>query len=200
MSSGLIPNHQTSRITTFRIRTINRRPSLTTLTHTIGSLSNDDGDGDGYENVIYIKSEFALLQTLSRLFHLVQFVKFWQISLELNSKELYQTSGKEKENCCFVFPSSTKREIRHFHVEVVQRRLRNVQKSVIHVQGCCFANPTLLVFCRSHYLCRRRYVSSLTYKFCGTLKNQHTIRREQQTQSPVWWSISNSHSQKGHHH
>ena len=49
--------------------------------------------------------------------------------LELNSKGLYQSSGKEKESCCLVFPSSTKREFRrHFHVVVVQRRLRNVQK------------------------------------------------------------------------
>ena len=29
-----------------------------------------------------------------------------------------------------MFPFATKREIRHFHVAVVQRRLRNVQKSV----------------------------------------------------------------------
>ena len=42
-------------------------------------------------------SAFALLQTLSRLFQLVQFVKCWQIVLELNSKRLYQSSGKEKE-------------------------------------------------------------------------------------------------------
>ena len=35
---------------------------------------------------------------------------------------------------------STKREIRHFHVVVVQRRQRNVQKSVMHVQSYCFAN------------------------------------------------------------
>ena len=76
----------------------------------------------------HLKSEFALLQTLSRLFHLVYFVKCWQMFLELNSKGLYQSSGKEKESCCLVFPSSTKREIRHFHVVVVQRRLRNVQK------------------------------------------------------------------------
>ena len=57
----------------------------------------------------------------------------------MNSKGLFQSSGKEKENCCFVFPSSTKREIRHFHVLVVQRRQRNIQKSVMHVQSCCFA-------------------------------------------------------------
>ena len=52
--------------------------------------------------------------------------------LEFNSKGLYQSSGKEKEICCLVFrPSSSKREFRHFHVVVVQRWQRNVQKSVI---------------------------------------------------------------------
>ena len=62
--------------------------------------------------------------------------------LELNSKGLYQSSGKEKESCCLLFPSSTKREIGHFHVVVVQRRQRNVQKSVMYVQSCCFANKS----------------------------------------------------------
>ena len=65
----------------------------------------------------HLKSEFALLQTLSRLFQLVQFVKYCQISLELNSKRL-QSSGKEEESRCLVSTSSTKREIRHFHVVV----------------------------------------------------------------------------------
>ena len=48
---------------------------------------------------------------------------------EVDSKGLYQSTGEEKESCCLVFPSSTKREIRHFHVEVVKRRERNVQKA-----------------------------------------------------------------------
>ena len=39
--------------------------------------------------------------------------------LEFNSKELHQSSGKEKESCFLVF---------------VQRRQRNVQKSVMHMQ------------------------------------------------------------------
>ena len=51
---------------------------------------------------------------------IVKFVKCWQISLELNSKGLYQSSGKEKQNCYFLFPSSTKREIRHLHAVVLQ--------------------------------------------------------------------------------
>ena len=37
-----------------------------------------------------------------------------------------------------------KRKIKHFHIAVVQRRQRNVHKSVIHVQGCYFEN--LLLF------------------------------------------------------
>ena len=74
----------------------------------------------------HLKSEFALPQTLPRLFHLVEFVKCWQIFLELNSKGLHHSSGKEKEICCILFPSSTKRKIRQFHVVVVQRRQRNV--------------------------------------------------------------------------
>ena len=42
-----------------------------------------------------------------------------------------------------------------FHVVVVQRRQRNVQKSVMHVQSCCFVSLNLLLFRRS--LCRRRH-------------------------------------------
>ena len=38
------------------------------------------------------------------------------------------------------FPSLKKLKIWSFQVVVVQRRQRNVQKSVMHVQSCCFAN------------------------------------------------------------
>ena len=63
-----------------------------------------------------------------------------------------------------MFPSSTKREISHFHVVVVQRRLRNVQKSVMHVQSCCFANLSLLVFYRSCYRCVSSLINSVDVK------------------------------------
>ena len=52
--------------------------------------------------------------------------------------------------------SPTKRENRKFQVVGVQRRQRNVQKSVMNVQSCCFANLILLHFCRSRCRCRRR--------------------------------------------
>ena len=38
------------------------------------------------------------------------------------------------------------REQRHFHVEIAQRRLRNVQKSVMHVRSCCFVQSKPIVF------------------------------------------------------
>ena len=39
-----------------------------------------------------------------------------------------------------------KREIKHFHVVVVQKREGNVQKSVMHMQSCCFAYKTYCFF------------------------------------------------------
>ena len=44
----------------------------------------------------HLKSEVTLLQTLSRLFHLVQFVKCWQFFVELNSKRLFQSLREKK--------------------------------------------------------------------------------------------------------
>ena len=67
----------------------------------------------------------------------------------LNPKGPYVSLEKEKLNVCAVLTYSIKgaREIRKFHVAVVQQRPRNVQKSVIHVQRCFFfANLTLLFF------------------------------------------------------
>ena len=78
---------------------------------------------------VHLKGKFALVQSLSRLFHLVKFVKCWQIFLQLISKGLCLSLGKEKERRCLLFTSSTKREIRHFHVVVAQRRQRKCKKA-----------------------------------------------------------------------
>ena len=45
----------------------------------------------------------------------------------------------------WLFTFSIKREFRHFHVVVVQKRQGNVQKSVMYVQSCYFANKTYCV-------------------------------------------------------
>ena len=94
----------------------------------------------------HLKSEFALLQTQSRLIHLVQFGKCWQIILEFKSQGLFCSSRKEKESPCLVstYAFSEKRETGKFHVVVVQWRQRNVQKlGVKYGQSCCFANLNL---------------------------------------------------------
>ena len=95
----------------------------------------------------------TLHQALSRLFCLVWLVKCWPVNFfEDEFQRIVSKFRKEKEDCSFVFPSSTKREIRHFHVLFVQRRLRNVQKSVMHGDSSCFANVNLLLFWRSRCL------------------------------------------------
>ena len=83
--------------------------------------------------------EFSFFGSLSRLFLLTYFVKSTQTLLNLNSREPYSSSESEIKfrRCLFTF--SLNYEIRHFHVVVVQKRQRNVQKSVPHVQSCCFS-------------------------------------------------------------
>ena len=75
----------------------------------------------------HLKSEFALFQTSSILFHFILNLSkvgeiYWGFECKFRKK-------KKKENVCVVFTYSIKRarEILKFHVAVVQRRLRNVQ-------------------------------------------------------------------------
>ena len=132
------------------------------LVEVIRSLSNNESDGYGYENVTQkVNLRFLkLYRGCSIWFNSSNLGNFF---LELNSKGLYQSSRNEKESCCLVWPSSTKHEIMQFHVVVVQWRLRNVQKSVMHVQSCCFVNLNLFFFCRSRCRRRRRCLSSIMF-------------------------------------
>ena len=94
----------------------------------------------------HVKNEFALFQSSSLLFHLSQFVKCWRIFLELNSKGLHLSSQKEKIVVFCPRSPCTKREIKKFHVAVVQRRQRKVQTRMLHVQSCCFAHQNRIFF------------------------------------------------------
>ena len=74
------------------------------------------------------KSEFMLFQ-ISSLLLKIKICQMLAIFKKLNSRGLYLTSHKEKENySCFVFTSFIKGDIRKFHVEVVQWWQRNFQK------------------------------------------------------------------------
>ena len=83
--------------------------------------------------------------------------------LGLNPKGPYLSLKKEKENFCVVFTYSVKQacEIRKFHVAVVQRRLRNVQKAWCACKVVVFLNINLLVFNCSRCRRRRRCLNSL---------------------------------------
>ena len=108
----------------------------------------------------HFKSEVALLQTLSPPRSIRQMLAIF--FLELNSKRLYPSSGKDEESRCLLFTASKKGEITHFHVVVVRWRQRNIQKSLMHVKCCCFANLDLLLLCRSRSRRRRRCLSFLS--------------------------------------
>ena len=109
-------------------------PPPPTSTHPIchnRDLSNHDGNS----------SENVILKASSRCIKLYySSVPFDSICLMLgNSSGVDSTTvskfrKKKKENCCLAFTSTIKRETGKFHVVVEQRRQRNVQKSVMHVQ------------------------------------------------------------------
>ena len=86
-------------------------PSPQSLYNTKRNLSNDDGDV--YENVVCAASNFIALIPSRLLSQML--VNFFGDGFQRTLSKF----KKEKETCCFVFPSSTKREIRHFHVVVV---------------------------------------------------------------------------------
>ena len=110
-----------------------------------------------------VRSHYVTLPCMTWNSHCFKLHRSYSISFHLstveeisrlNSKGRYLSLQKAKDNLCVVFTYSIKRarKIRRFHVAVEQRRLRNLQKSVMHVQRCCFANLNLSPFCLSRCL------------------------------------------------
>ena len=114
---------------------------LLLVSSSLGSLSNNDGDGDGdgYENVT-LKGNSRCFKLYRAYYILIKSSNVGHV-LELNSKRLFRSSGKEKESRCVVITSSTKREIWYVHVVVVQCRQRNMQTKR--------AERAKLLFCQS---------------------------------------------------
>ena len=112
----------------------------------LGSLSNTDAAGTktSLKFWIHTASNFIVL-ILSRSIR-EMLANFFR---SCTSNRMYQSSGKEKESRFLVFTYSTKREIRHFHVVVLQWRRRNDEKrkSVINASAelmFCFSNTSML--------------------------------------------------------
>ena len=89
------------------------------------------------------------IQTVSKFIALIPSHYCQLMLMSLPGVEFSRTVSNFKkrilENRCLAFMFSTKRKIRQFYVVVILWQQRNVQKSVIQVQSCCFAN---LLFCR----------------------------------------------------
>ena len=85
---------------------------------------------------------------------------FWSWVL----KNFIEVQEKKKKVVALSFTSFTKREIRHFHVVVVQVTVKEcTKKRDARKKSCCLANLNQLLFCRSRWRRRRRcLVSSLS--------------------------------------
>ena len=84
----------------------------------------------------------------------------------LNPKGPYLRFGKKIHFCVVLTDSINRaREIRKFHVAVRQQRLQNVQKGVMHVQSCSFANLNLLLFAVRRRRCKKLPIVVI-HKFC----------------------------------
>ena len=103
-----------------------------------------------------LKSEFALPQTKSRLFHPVEFIRCWQIYCELNSKLLYQTSGKagkRKVLSCLISRFVLDKTWNSRCGRAVTTK-KSTKKRDAHAK-LLFCKINLLLFCC--YRCRRRH-------------------------------------------
>ena len=69
-----------------------------------------------------------------------------KFSLVEPERTLFRFKKRKKESVLFTYFIRRTREISQFHAVVVLRRLRNVQKSIMHVQSCCFAIYTYCFF------------------------------------------------------
>ena len=67
------------------------------------------------------------------------------LALKLNAKDPYLSDEREIRFCRHLFTSSLKCKIMQFHVEIVQKRQRNIQKSVMPVQSCRFPSKPIVV-------------------------------------------------------
>ena len=92
---------------------------------TVGTLRSNDATAMPERR---LKSEFAFFQSISQLFPPTYFVKCRRTLLELNSWAPYPNTVREIKFVRCLFTSSIKREIRHVHVVVVQKRAEKCTK------------------------------------------------------------------------
>ena len=125
-----------------RVRLRVRAPSCARTSFT-KKLKGTLRSNDATATKTSLKKWICVLHFLSRLFLLTYLVKCTRTLLNLNSKGPYSSSESEIKFLPCLFTLSIKHEIRHFHVLLVQKRQRNVQKSAMPVQSPFFRTFSL---------------------------------------------------------
>ena len=87
-----------------------------------------------------LKIDFASFHFFSNYPKSPSYLKTRVFRLEMKREDRAQVQTEMVEFHDLPFPFSSKPTIWSFHVLVVQGRQRNVQKSLMHVQSCCFAH------------------------------------------------------------
>ena len=87
-----------------------------------------------------LKNRLLILLNFPRLSQFALLLKRREFWLELKRVNRARVQTEIVEFISLPFLFSSELEISLFHVVVVQGQQRNVQKSVMHVQSCCFAH------------------------------------------------------------
>ena len=122
-------------------------------------------------------NEFVLLQTLSHLFQLIQFVECQKICLQLNSERLYQSSGKEKESYCLEFTSQALSPCSH-----TATAKKCTMYMFSHPDCCCLRCCLSSLILLGNYLTRVTQ-TKLTNNYWITGKQQYIPRKLVRDQS-----------------
>ena len=113
----------------------------------------------------HLKSEVALLKIYRDCSISFSSSNAGNFFLDLNSKRLYLSSGKEKESLCLEFTSSTKRGILRRSREVTAKQCtkkRDARANLFFFGGGEGGNLNLLLFWSSRWRRRRRCLRSLS--------------------------------------
>ena len=139
----------------FTFRSRHRHCCLSSLR---GSLRSDNATATRTS----LKKWICVLLVFTAIIPTTYFVECTRRTLlKLKFKWPYSSSEREIKFRRCLLTSPFKREIRHFHVEVVQKQERNVQKNVMHVQSCCLLIKPFVFFSRSRCRPRRWILKSL---------------------------------------
>ena len=125
----------------------------------LGNLSNNDSNG--YENITWRRNSpsFKLYRAYSISFNSSIFSKFfWSWIL----KYCIEVHEKKKKVVVLCSHFAQKVKLGTFTLQSCSDgKKKNVQKSSMHVQSCCFVYLNLLLFWRSRWRRRHRCLSSL---------------------------------------